>query len=148
MQKGQTLIEVLISLGIAIIVITSITSTVLTSLNNVTFTKYQGRSAQYAQEGMEIVRQNIANVQQGDYCLDNNQTTLGSPIVTDSTGQCPNLNLGGFKRTVTIGKATNPCPSIAPGTSSLTRVKVVVSWNDSKCNASKFCHFSKEETCM
>lgn len=55
-MKGQSLIEVLVALGVAVAVLTAIASTVLTSLYNAQFSKNQNLATLYGQQGMEVVR--------------------------------------------------------------------------------------------
>ncbi|MBI2195691.1 MAG: hypothetical protein HYU48_01445 [Candidatus Levybacteria bacterium] len=56
-QKGQTLIEALIGLAVAVAIISAIVIAVISSLSNAQLTKNQNQANHYAQEGMEIVRQ-------------------------------------------------------------------------------------------
>ncbi|MBI3069818.1 MAG: hypothetical protein HYY87_00750, partial [Candidatus Levybacteria bacterium] len=55
-QKGQTLIEVLLALGTAVVVLSATVVAVLSALNNAQFSKNQSLATQYAQEGMEVMR--------------------------------------------------------------------------------------------
>jgi prepilin-type N-terminal cleavage/methylation domain-containing protein len=138
--QGQTLIEVLVALGIIVVVASALSGLVVTSMGNVRFSKDQSLAAQYAQEGMEIVRdirdsdytafQNIGN---GTYCLAKNADTL-SP-------NCSNANVDNFLRRVTI--AQSGCAV------NVARVEVSVAWRDSKCSAANpFCHAQRHETCL
>lgn len=55
-QRGQTLLETLLALGVCVIILSAITVIVISSLNSTQFTKRQNLASQYAQEGMEVVR--------------------------------------------------------------------------------------------
>lgn len=62
-QSGQTLLEALIALATAVVVITAMAVMVLTSLNNAQFSKNQNQATQYAQQGMEFLK----NLAQSDW---------------------------------------------------------------------------------
>src|SRR3989344_1377006 len=104
-ESGQALLEVLIALTTAVIIISAMTVIVITSLNNAQFSKHQNEATQYAQQGIEILK----NQSQSDwstfsskndinYCLSqsNDLTTR------TGTGTSCGLNLGIFSREVTI----------------------------------------------
>lgn len=55
-EQGQTLVEVMIALGAAILIITSLVAGVATAVRNTRFSKNQALATKYAQEGMEEVR--------------------------------------------------------------------------------------------
>ena len=83
-QIGQTLIEVLVALGAAIIVATAITVAIISALNNAQFTKNQNLANQYAGQAMEIVRQlrdsrsSLSSFDNIFYCLAQNSTILSA----------------------------------------------------------------------
>lgn len=54
--KGQSLVEVVIGLSVAIVVITALIILVVNSLRNAQFATNQSIATKYAQEGMEIVK--------------------------------------------------------------------------------------------
>ncbi len=145
-MKGETLIEVLVALGIIAIVVTALTSVVITSLGNASFGKYQILASQYAQQGIEIVRGirdndyvTFKNKPSGTYCLDQNSTTL------NSTCPATTPNVDNFLRTVTI---TQSAPACGPS-GNIASVEVSVAWQDSKCPlATPFCHKSLLTTCL
>jgi Tfp pilus assembly protein PilV len=141
-MKGQTLIEVLAALGIVIIIITALTGVVITSMSNTRFSKDQSLATQYAQEGMEIVRQkrdnNYADFRglTGTYCL-------GTSTALDPDCSDANITENGnsFLRKVTITQ--DGCGA------NVARVMVLASWQDSKCPAGNtFCHASRLESCL
>ncbi|MDO8604889.1 MAG: prepilin-type N-terminal cleavage/methylation domain-containing protein [bacterium] len=115
--KGQTMIEVLLALAIGVIIIAGISKAVNTSLSNSQFSKNQSSANQYAQEGMEIVR-NLRPTP-GSYCLAKGTTVLTSE---DIAVGCPQ-NVDAFAREVNIqGTGTG-----------VKNVTVTVGWSDSKC---------------
>ncbi|MDP2638082.1 MAG: hypothetical protein Q8P26_03405, partial [Candidatus Levybacteria bacterium] len=95
--RGQTLIEILLALGVAILVLGAILVAITTSLNNTQYTKNQGLANTYAQEGMSIVRQirdaswnNFSSLKEyadTTYCIDENSITLRNPAPELNCGQ-------------------------------------------------------------
>lgn len=55
-QKGQSLLEVTIAIGIAVLVISALTVTTLIGLRNSQFAQNQVQATKYAQEGLEKVK--------------------------------------------------------------------------------------------
>ncbi len=138
-MKGQSLIEVLVGLGIISVVVTALAAVVITSTGNAQFSKNQNLATHYSTEGMEIMRKIrdgdyavFRNIASGTYCLDKGSSNLS-----------PNCNFGNvdnFRRQVTIthsGCAAN-----------VTRVIVTVGWQDSKCASANFCHKSELSSCL
>jgi len=141
-MKGQTLIEVLVALAIAVVVVTSITILSITSLNNAQFVRDQEQATKYAQEGIEVMRalrnSNYAGfaAYNNTYCLGAGRQTLGSPA-----GDCTPTKIDNkFVRSVQIQQ--DGC-----GTS-LSSVVVTVAWNDGKCAGSSLCHSSNNSSCF
>ncbi|MBU4016228.1 hypothetical protein KJ980_00640 [Patescibacteria group bacterium] len=139
-MKGQTFVEVLVALGLIGVVATAIAGLVVISMGNTRHSKDQNMATQYSQEGMEIIRQKrdsdyiaFRNIATGTYCLD-----LGSSILKQD---CITANVGNFIRKVIITQ--DGCFA------NVTKVIVVVSWQDSKCPARNiFCHTSQMESCF
>ena len=138
--NGQTLIEVLVALGIISIIVTALASVVVTSMNTAQLSKNQNQALHYAQEGVEVLRQlrDQDYVAFRDYnntfCLDKESSVLG----TDCTS--PNID-NFFLRKVTI---------VQSGCSAdVASVAVSVLWTDGKCPAGNtFCRSSRLETCL
>lgn len=82
-NRGQTMIEVVITLGIALIIITSIMVLVNASNRRVTIARQATQGSKLAQEGMEIVR-NIRDGDQNTVKVGTKDTSLGT--VSCSTG--------------------------------------------------------------
>jgi hypothetical protein len=147
-MKGQTLIEVLVALGIITVVTTALAAVVITSMSNAQFSKNQNLASQYALEGMEIVRRlrdsdyvGFRNKSDGIYCLDKGQPIL--PI--NPVSVCATPNVDNFIRKVEIYSQD----LIKRCDVNLSRVIVTVSWQDGKCPASApYCHSAKLESCL
>ncbi len=77
-DKGQTLIEVVITLGIALIIITSIMVLVNASNRRATIARQSTQASKLAQEGMEIVR-NIRDVDNDQAVQEGLTCTAASP---------------------------------------------------------------------
>lgn len=143
-EKGQTLIEVLVALATGVAVISAMAVTVITSLNNVEFTKNQNLATQYSREGIEIIRRlarsnwaTFANYKSTFYCL-----AQGSKTLTTITGNNCGQNVGIFIRQINIEQNS-------PGCQSNAKISSIVSWSDSKCEPnSPFCHQVRLDSCI
>lgn len=139
-QKGQTLIEVLVSLSILVIIISTIAVLITTSLDNTQSGKLQNIATKYAQEGVEVVRSirdnnySLFATYNGLYCLAKDQTTLGNSVAS-----CP-VNTDQFVRSVQVlpaGCAAN-----------IARVTITVAWSDGKCQTGAYCRNSQQVSCL
>lgn len=165
-QQGQTLIEVLIGLAASAIVMSAITFATLTALSNSEFTRNQDLATNYAQQGMELVK-NLEAVDYGTfstlngaYCLadactvlDGNPTDIGSPCAKMSGNRCPGvLNVHSqFIRTVTVHANDSEAAKCNDGGSTdNTKVDVTLAWNDQKCTDSNnlYCHTVTLSSCF
>lgn len=144
--KGQTLIEVLIALSVAVVIVSALTVVVTASLNNAQFSSNQNLTTKFATEGMEFVRRvrnsdyvGFGAYPTGMYCLPTSlPATLGSPA-----GSClPNINNNTFVREVLITQASPNCPN------NQTLAEVRVLWTDGKCVGGTYCHSSKLNSCF
>ncbi len=145
-QKGQSLVEALVALGAAVIIVSAMAIVIVTAVNNSDFSKYQNQATQYAQQGIELLKEksqsnwSTFSAYQGGYCLSENSTTL-----TPSSGcnSIPNIS-NFFIRSVTINQNHPTCNRIA------ARVVVNVSWKDGKCTSSSnpYCHIVSLESCL
>lgn len=140
-MRGDTLIEVLIAMAIAVVVVTSITTLGISSLNNAKFVASQDQATKYTQEGMEVVRRIRSNnyalyaTYDGIYCLAKNSTTLSATACTS-----PNID-NQYVRSVEIR------PDDGCGTD-LSHTVVRVSWTDGKCNSGTYCHTTELSSCL
>lgn len=159
MQKGQTLIEVLIALGAAVAVVVAISTVVISALNNAQFSRSQVLSVQHAQEGIELMRKlrdsdfaAFSNFSEGEYCFNQNAVTL----TPKGVGCGQNVD-SFFIREIEIDKNSTSCnpqqppvptPTIAPTNG--TRITSTVFWSDSKCTTpgNLFCHETQQVTCL
>lgn len=131
-QKGQTLIEVVAALGVSLVVISAMTVAVITALSTAQFSKNQNLATQYAQQGMEIMREKSNTefntfTSSATYCLSKNSTTL---VASGGTSCTANID-STFVRQVTVEPGSTDCNS---GGSGGTKITVTVSWTDSKCS--------------
>ena len=148
-QKGQSLIEALIALGTAVLIISAIAIAVITSVNNTDFSKNQNLATQYAQQGMELVRNKSEfdwpgfSTYSGSYCLSQNSTNL----VPAGLGCSLNINDSNsnpfFVRQIDISQNDAICTGS-------TSVSVKVSWTDGKCTSASniYCHTVKLDSCL
>lgn len=149
-MKGQTLIEALAALAVAVTVVSAITIAALQALNNAQYSKNQNLATAYAQEGMEIVRQ-IRNKSwtqfkaktRGAYCL-----PKGATDVTDGTpGPNPvcSVNIDDLFIRQVIIEHNN-----ALDCASTSKVSVSVFWSDNKCTGGSnlYCHQTQLVSCF
>lgn len=143
-QKGQSLIEALIALGAAAVIVSAIAVAVITAVNNSDFSKNQNLATQYAQQGMDILRQKSESNWQsfsaygGNYCLNQDSTTL-----TPQGVACPKNISNFFVRQITISQNSSSCSTNA-------KVSVSVAWTDGKCTSSAnvYCHAVVLDSCL
>ncbi len=141
-MKGQSLIEVLVALGIISLIVTGVATIITQSLSNTQFSKDQEAATKYAQEGLETVRSvrnsNYATFAtlSGRYCLGANSQSLGA---TQPSCTVPNVET--FIREIRI-EQTPGCNTNA------AKVTATVSWTDGKCPANGYCHNASLVTCL
>jgi Tfp pilus assembly protein PilV len=145
--SGQTLIEVVVALGIAVTIISAVVSVVLSSLRSTEFSRTQNQATLLAQEGIEVVRQ-IRNTSystfqalNGTYCLGKNATTLqpGCSLTT------PNVDT--YVRSVIIKQQTTPS-QLGDCAQFTASVSASVKWTDGSCSNSSYCHGVNLVTCL
>lgn len=165
MQKGQSLIEVLVGLATAVLIMGAITTATISALNNAVYSKNQNLATNYAQQGLEIVRNlrdrkySLFNELNGEYCLAKTCKQI-DPTSNDPQDPCGpksivcDQNVGGenadiFVRQVTVNPNSSSCKDTTQQTTQGTYVTVNVSWYDAKCGSSNvFCHNVKLGTCL
>lgn len=144
-ELGQSLIEAVIALGAAAIIVSAIAVAVVTSVNNSDFSKYQNLATQYAQQGIEILKersesswQNFSTLS-GTYCLSQSSSTLAPALGGTCTTNINNF----FVRKVVITQNSGSCSGNA-------KVTVNVSWSDGKCTSSSniYCHSVELNSCL
>lgn len=164
-QEGQSLIEVLVGLVTASLIIGAITVATITALNNSVFSKNQSIATQYAQQGLELVRnlrdrQNSSFSQlNGHYCLAKSCTDI-KPTSSNPKDPCGpksiicDQNVGGenadiFVRQVFVDPNSTYCMDTTQQVTQGTQVTVNVSWFDAKCGTGNvFCHQVNLSTCL
>lgn len=106
--RGQSLFELVIAFGIAVLITTSLVKLVTISVKNSTFAKNQALSTRYAQEGMEWVRAErdkdwntlLTKSSSPTWCLN----TLAWAAVA---GNCGSNTMSGGLFTRTLGLSTS-----------------------------------------
>jgi Tfp pilus assembly protein PilV len=157
-EKGQSLIEVMVALGVAVIIITAIVMSVILAVFNTQVAKTQNLATFYARQAMEILKQqsssdwaNFKNLS-GPYCLAKGSTSLDPAKDKKTSGHCLEDSSNRFRREVVIVPPAqtqgNSCEIVDTGIYG-SNIAVIVSWNDSKCaDAATFCHQVKLESCF
>lgn len=144
MNRGQSLFEVVVALGISALVVGAIVSLATNSIRNAAFSKNQSLAANYAQQATEWLRgQRDADIvsfsakagQSGvatSYCLPDlsNLSSLSPggtpPNCTDPIAGTP------FTRWVTFTPTVQSLPPPSTGVVNLIEADVTVSWTDSQ----------------
>ena len=165
-EKGQTLIEVLVGLGAAVAVMAAMTIATISALNNAQYSRSQNLATNYAQQGMEVVK-NLQKIDyatfsslDGTYCfadtcneIDANLSDQGQSCAKISGTRCPGtLNVHSqFIRTVTFH--TNDAEVAkcnADGGTNNTKVDVTLAWYDQRCTSSSnlYCHQVVVSSCF
>ncbi len=144
MEKGQTIIEILVAFGVAVMLVSAVTLMVIFALSNAQFSTSQNAATQYAQQGMEFMRQkrNEGEIPPtGVQCL---------PIVSNTSlsqkEPLPNCSAtNGFTREVNVQSGQTQCPQSF-------LVNVTVSWADGKCTSHDptklYCHSVQLVSCL
>ena len=142
-ERGTTLVETIVALSIAVIIIGGITSLVITSLNNATYTKIQDQAESLAQEGIETVRQK-ANSNYSFFVSTYNKTNycMGPDILLiEKAFDCNNYKVKTiYTREVILAQGAD-CGE------DNTKASVRVFWTDSKCRVSN-CHKVALDSCL
>ncbi len=137
---GQTVIELLVALSAAVIIITGVTVTVISTLSNAQYSKNEVLATKYSQEGLEIVRQirdsdySTFSRLNGTFCLIKGATSL-------SAGTCTSPNVDNFIRSVQIQQNAGCSANGA-------KVIVTASWTDGKCQPGIFCNKVQQDSCL
>ncbi len=118
-MAGQTLIEVVIAMGISVLILVTLVSGVTVSLRNIQFANNKAQATKYAQEAFEAVR----SIRDRDWTL---LIDGEHGLVWDEVGAQWNFaqssdTSGQLSRVVTITDG---------GTPDSKRVEVVVSWRE------------------
>ncbi len=148
-MRGQSLLEVLVALGVSLTVLSVVVLAVITSLQNNNASKNQNMATQYSQEAMELLRSSrdsnwtVFSGLDGNYCLSKGSTTLDANGSSCSTACAKNIdNL--FARKICVTPNSSYC-----STGNATEVLVTTSWSDSKCqSATDLCHTVELNSCL
>ena len=145
-QKGSVLVETLIALGAAVVIIAAITGMVISALNNAESARSQDLAGQYAQEGMEVMR-NMARSNWQKFQSYNGQNCLAQgssdPVPLLGANGC-DPNIGVFKREIDVDTAVNQADCLDS-----SKVTIIVSWTDTKCSrANAYCHNVELQSCI
>lgn len=127
-MKGQTMVELLVALGIAALVLVAVVAGAISALSNVMFSRSQGESNRYARESLEWLRgqrdtgwttfSSKASASPGTtWCLKNLDWLL--PGTCSAADTIPNTTL--FREATLTTVAANDID-----------ITIIVSWSDSR----------------
>lgn len=97
-EKGQTLLELIVVISVAVIVVGALVFAIIASLRNAQFSKNQSQATKLAQEGIEKVRSIRDRDRNGDI-----STTITYP------GSSPARNISKFSELYTVNISHNIC---------------------------------------
>lgn len=158
-MKGETIIEVVIAIGAAMIILTALTTMMLRSLNNATEGSSRTMATQYAQDGLEIMRNmkdnswsTLVNLPTSTYCLADSCSTLSPTAGTcgKKVSTCGVNVANTFVREVAINQNDGTCmPTNPMSGKKFIRVVTSVSYKDTNCPSSNlYCHTIQVESCL
>lgn len=155
-NKGVILIEAILALGVVVVILTALATALVSSLSSSSFSKDQSLATGFAQEALEIAK-NDKDIYydsfrglNGTFCVDELDYTINS-----DQGDCTG-NIGRFTRSIYINQSgedarTNPvvkkCDSSQVNYESAF-VASTVSWTDSKCEGNTLCHKVELNSCF
>lgn len=116
-KNGQSLIELVISLGVILIVLLALAALGIKTLSNADYSKKKVQASKYAQEGMEYVRRYRDNSDWATFSSSNSCSTMNNIILSQGLLGLTNP----FTRTIT-------CTDLG---GNKLKIVVIVSWANS-----------------
>lgn len=152
-EQGQTLIEILGALAVMVVILTAVAIAVTSSLNTTSSSTNQNLATQFAQQGMEMLRDfkttnfsdfvGMQDANDNFYCLADSCTGLDKNnlacwkrlTATQCSGNVSSGNLNAFfTRQIEI-----PPRNASYHCGQLLEARVTVSWPDTRCAAGVPC---------
>jgi len=148
-NSGQVLIEAIVAIAVVAFVLAGIVTALIASVNNSTFSKNQNLATNFAQEGLDLIRDQkesdfvlFSTLGTGDsYCLGPNATSIS---IDSMVCQEDDVVGGIFTRNIYVDSSGAEPSCGAPG----IYVSSIVSWNDSRCDGSSPCHKVELDSCF
>ena len=143
-KRGIILIEAILAMAVVVIIMTALITALVSAMNSTRFSEDQTIATGYAQEGMELVR-NQKNADFGAFkdAISGNSYDLGPGNDIDSRFErVIYANLSGIDR-----DGQQYCEQDNDGLDSIY-VASIVSWNSSRCSSSAKCHEVVLESCI
>lgn len=150
-KKGIILVEAIIAMTVIVMIMTAIVTALISSINSTTYSEEQTIATGYAQEGIEVARNqknidwdSISNLSNGYYSL-----CQGSSLI-QSSGSC--VIDGKYTRTIYVNQdgfdnRTSPGSQICLENSIF--VASTVTWSDGRCTSSSVdCHKVDLNSCF
>jgi type II secretory pathway pseudopilin PulG len=148
-MKGQSLIEILLAMGISLILLTITAVSIITALGNTQKSSSRNVATTYARQSIEIMRQmrdsnwpEFSNLS-GTYCMAENCTNIGGGSCGAAASCGKNID-GIYSRKIDIEQDSNSCKIQGVFSTKGTQRKgtlatVYVSWNDPTCSGATLC---------
>lgn len=161
-MKGLTIIEVVIALGAGTVILTALTLVTLTSLNNSRHGSSEALATQFAQEGMEVLRNMKDNnwstfnglSDSTTYCMASSCSVLNSTsggACGPKVGSC-GLNVASqyIREAIVVHDDPKCLPPLPVAGRIYMSAKSTISWGDSQCTSvsDPYCHSVNIESCF
>lgn len=135
-HKGQSLIEVLIALGIGVLVIVALVQSLVTSVKNASFAKNQNLATRYSQEAVESIRSERDKLGWSTMNTNFNNKTFCLPTGDSATWSQKVVSCAAILGTIFVREA-----KFTSGGANTLLVEISTSWTDSSGT-----HTSKQNT--
>jgi len=159
--KGDTLLEVIMALAVAVVILTSVTIVTINSLRNSRQTASQSTATAYAKDGLEIVRgmhnndyTSFKTLVDQTYCLADTCTSLSASVGAcgKKLGESCDKNVSEmYVREIEISMDNASCKPANPIVgASYTKVVSSVAYGDNQCADADnpYCHKTELSSCL
>lgn len=153
-NKGVILIEAILALGVIVIILTALVTALVSSLSTSTYSRDQSVATSYAQEGLEIARNdkdidfNGFQAINGTRCLSTEDSVMNGPSTSYSSPNCARID-NKFTRIVYVnGNGRDPVGNIKCEPPESVYVASALLWTDSRCTGGVNCRKVELSSCF
>jgi len=125
LKQGQTLVEVLVAVGVTTLLLVAMVAAVTRSLSNAQFSKNKSQAAKYVEEGLEVIRSirdNSVNWQAFSTSYPEGVYKLNSQLAL--TANCTQADK------ISVSSIFSRCVDISDDGAEKKIIKVTVYWTD------------------
>lgn len=161
-NKGVILIEAILALTVIVVILTALVTALVSAVSSSNFSKDQSLAGGYAQEGLEIARNDkdisfgeLKNMTIGTYCLSGTELTLIGKFAENESDCSENIDEK-FSRSVYVngqGRDDRVSPGQLKCRTNRTDQESIfvaskVTWTDSRCSSGSQCHEVELNSCF